>query len=62
MGIKMEIKREVRKAMDDKHYVVQKDYEKEVKRVHELNKQLQEHERQPLGIAHPIPSLNRKNK
>ena len=56
----MEIKREVRKAVDDKHYVVQKDYEKEMKRVHEMNKELKEHERQPLGIAHPIPSLNRK--
>ena len=43
-----------------KHYVVQKDYEKEVKRVNELNKELKEHERQPLGIAHPIPALRHK--
>lgn len=60
MATKMEIKREVRKQMDDKHYIVQKDYEKEMKRVHEMNKELKEHERQPFTIAHPIPSLNRK--
>ena len=60
MATKMEIKREVRKQLDDKHYVVQKDYEKEMKRVYQLNKELKEHEREPLGIAHPIPSLNRK--
>lgn len=60
MATKFEVKREVAKQLDKKNYVVEKDYEKEVKRVHEMNKELKEHERQPLGIAHPIPSLRHK--
>ena len=60
MATKFEIKREVAKQVHNKHYVVQKDYEKEIKRVHEMNKELKEHEREPLGIAHPIPSLRHK--
>jgi len=56
----MKITREKAKCNDPKHYVIEKDFQKEMKKVHELNKELKEHERMPLSEAHPIPSLRHK--
>lgn len=56
----MELKREKSKCMDDKHYVVKKDYEKELERVNKMYAELKAHERMSLAEAHPIPSLRRK--
>ena len=44
----------------EKHYVVEKDFQKEVKRVNELYKELKEHERKSMAEAHPIPALRHK--
>ena len=56
----MKVTREKCKCTDDKHYVVKKDYEKELERVHKMHKELKEHERMSLAEAHPIPSLRHK--
>ena len=56
----MELKREKGKCLDDKHYVVKKDYEKEMERVHKMHAELKAHERMPLAEAHPIPALRNK--
>lgn len=42
------------------HYVVEKDFQKEKKKVAELHKELLEHERMPMSEAHPIPALRHK--
>ena len=57
---KYEIKAAKSKAQEPKHYVVEKDFQKELKRVNELNKELKEHERMSMAEAHPIPSLRHK--
>ena len=44
----------------EKHYVVEKDFQKEMKRVTELHKELKEHERKSMAEAHPIPALRHK--
>ena len=60
MATNFKIKEEKRECKDDKHYVVEKDFQKELKRVNALHKELKEHERMNMSEAHPIPSLNRK--
>lgn len=57
---KYEIKAAKSKQQESKHYVVEKDFQKELKRVNELNKELKEHERMSMAEAHPIPSLRHK--
>lgn len=43
----------------EKHYVVEKDFQKELKRVNALHKELKEHERMSMAEAHPIPALRK---
>ena len=52
--------KEEKSKQEPKHYVVEKDFQKEMKKVHELSKELHEHERLPLAHAHPIPALRHK--
>jgi len=56
----MKVTREKSKCNDPKHYVIEKDFQKEIKRVTEMHKELQEHERKSMAEAHPIPALRHK--
>lgn len=56
----MELKREKSKHQEPTHYVVEKDFQKEKKKVAALHKELEEHERMSMAEAHPIPALRHK--
>ncbi|HQT82476.1 MAG TPA: hypothetical protein PLQ34_09955 [Ferrovaceae bacterium] len=58
--MKFDIKKEKVKHIEPKNYVVEKDFQKEKKKVMELHKELEAHERMSMGEAHPIPSLRHK--
>ena len=59
MATKMELKREKGGCSDPKHYVVEKDFQKEKKKVAAMHKELLEHERMPAAEAHGIPALRK---
>jgi hypothetical protein len=56
----MKIIREKAKCHDSKHYVIEKDFQKEKRKVEELHRDLEKHERMPMAEAHPIPALRHK--
>jgi hypothetical protein len=56
----MKVTREKSKQAEPTHYVVEKDFQKEKKKVAELHRELKEHERMSMAEAHPIPALRHK--
>lgn len=56
----MKVTREKGGSQEPKHYVVEKDFQKEKRKVMELHKELKEHERMSSAEAHPIPALRHK--
>jgi hypothetical protein len=48
------------KTDNDKNYVVKKDFQKEIEKVHAISKELKHHEKLAMDSAHPIPALRHK--
>jgi len=54
MATNFKITKESAKCDDPKHYVVEREYKKEARKVAELEKELKAHEKTDMAHAHPM--------
>ena len=54
MATNFKITRESAKSSDPKHYVVEREYKAEARKVAALEKELKEHEKTDMAHAHPM--------
>lgn len=60
MATNFKITKAESKKDNDSNYVVKKDFQKEIEKVHAIEKELKHHEKLPMDSAHPIPALRHK--
>lgn len=54
MATNFKITKESAKCSDPKHYVVEREYKKEARKVAAIEKELKEHEKTDMAHAHPM--------